>query len=530
MSPDRSDERRGLVAIFTGMLPASLLVQALSFASSVVLATRLGPKTTTDAYYLALSVPLVAYAVLIAAVRLGGIPALTAVSQAESREDFSHACSALMTATIGVASFLGIAVTGVMLVVLPAVAGGSSHLSALTRLYMLELSPYVVTGTLLGALGAILAVRGRFVMTVVVLAFEPAAKSVLLLWFHRQLGAQALIIGGVAGNFAAVLVLWALVHHHGIVLRLVDFRSSPVVRKVFKLSLPLVISQSILQMNPLIDRTAAASLGGGSVTMFEMGVRLFTAPTVLLTGVIVAPLAAQWSARLTAEGWEAVARSFGRLVTAIVIVVPPVVLLGFLLRRDLVYIAYHSHLYTTTAISTTADVLGMLLLGLIPQILIVPLTILFLIHGDTVFPLKVGIANFLLNAILDVLFRGPFGVPGIACSTALTLMILCIVCVTQARRRWGSLHLRVALRPLTVSMGSCAAISAACIFVLRLQAPNASRATDLMMAGLVLAVAVLIHGSVLIIGRSSVAAALPVAAKWLRAPATERQSDQHTTT
>src|SRR5690348_807155 len=101
----------------------------------------------------------------------------------------------------------------------------------------------------------------------------------------------------------------------------------------------------------------------------------------------------------------------------------------------------------------------MLLLGMLAQTLIMPLSTLFVIRGDTVFPMKVGIANCLLNAVLDVILRGPLGVAGIALGTTLTLAILCVVYAWQARRRWGSLHLGAAVRPLVLSLTSSVAIA-----------------------------------------------------------------------
>jgi putative peptidoglycan lipid II flippase len=325
---------------------------------------------------------------------------------------------------------------------------------------MVELIPYAVTGALLGALGAVLAVKRRFAITALVLAFEPILKSVLLLLFSKQLGAQALIIGNLVGNGLAVVVLWLVVSKDGVSLRLAAFYTSPTVRRIFRLSIPLVVSQSVIQLNPLIDRAAAAGLGRGTVTEFELGVRLFTAPATLLAATLVAPLAATWSTRFAEDGWGAVTKSFSRVIAALVIVVPPIIVTGFVLRDEIVRVAYSSHAFTPEAVQHTADVLGVLLIGLLAQVIVVPVSTLFIVRGNTVFPMKVGIANCVINALLDVALRGPLGVTGIALSTTVTLSVLCAIYVWQAQVRWGPLGLGSALRkPATVSAVSCAAIA-----------------------------------------------------------------------
>jgi len=477
--PARTEER-SLRRIFASVAPASLLVQIVSFGSSIVLATQLGASTSTDAYYLALSVPVIAYGVLLAGVRLGGIPELTRLAQDAPTEQFRGGCNEIVTATLVSAIGLSIVVTGILAVLLPILAGGSPQLAGLTREYMLELTPYAVTGAMLGAFGAVLAVRGHFAIATLVLAIEPILKSGLVLGFGRQLGVQALVIGNIAGNFLAVAVLWEVARRAGVSLRIARFRRSPVVASVLALSAPLVLSQAVLQLNPVIDRTTAAALGSGSVTELELGVRLFTAPVTLLTATMIAPLAATWSARLNTEGWFSAARSFSRVVAAVLICGPPLIVVGFILRHDIVSAAYSSHAYSAAAVTRTAGVLGMLLLGLIPRILIVPLSTLFVIHGDTIFPLKVGLANCVLNAGTDLVFRGPFGVAGIALSTSFTLALLCVLYVRGARRRWGTLALRpgvTGLIPLSVLSGVASALVA--IAVHGLLQGSQSRPTEL---------------------------------------------------
>ncbi len=451
----------------------------MSFGSSVALATLLGPSTKTDAYYLALSVQALAYAVLLAAVRLGGIPALTEIAHNRSPEEFRRSCREVLSATAVAAILMSVLVTAVMIVVLPA-AGGSSQLHTLTRLYMVELSPYAVTGALIGVLGAILAVRGRFAISTLVLLFEPGLKTVLLILFHGRLGAQALVIGSVVGNFCAVVLLWAMLWREGVQLTFARFRGSPVVRNVLKVSAPLLVSQSVLQFNPVIDRMFASGLGAGSVTVFELGFRVFTAPVTVLAATITAPLAATWSARFEESGWQAVTKSFTRVIVAIFLLVPPLVALGIVLGKELIELMYSSHAYPPAALDKTASVFAMLLAGLLPLMLIPPLATLFIVRRETVFPMKVGIANCILNAVLDLVLRGPLGVAGIALSTSVTLAILCGVYAWAANRRWGlGPARRAVLKPAALSLTSAVVIGAASLLVVGITGPYTSRLVQL---------------------------------------------------
>lgn len=509
----RPAESGSLARTLARVAPATLVVTLLGFCSSVVVARRLGATTMTDAYYLAFSVATFGYVVLLAALRQGAIPKLTEVIHRSSGDTFSLDCSELFSATLLAATVISVIGTAIMLMVIPVAASGSPDLVRLTREYLIELAPYAVSGATVGVLTAILAVNGMFALPALLLGSETIMKAALVLMFPGM-GAQALVVGSLGGNLASVIVLWQLVRHRGVALRFVGFRLSPLVRAVLALAGPLAVGATVLQLNPLIDRTAAAGLGSGNITAFELGVRLYGAPAGLLAAMLIAPLAATWSAQLARDGWPAVRHSCSRVVTVVAIIAPPLAVTGFLVRHDIVAVVYGSQAYTAVDVSRTADVLGMLFFSLTPEILIVPLATIFVIRGDSIFPMKVAVVNAALNAGLDLVLRVPFGVAGIAASTALTYCILCGVYFFEAHKRWGSLGLRTALWPAAVSGASCVAIVACCVPLFGLSHLGHSRAEQIGAAALVLAIALVIHGLFLTIGRVVDVTALVLKPAW----------------
>src|SRR5439155_820209 len=79
-------------------------------------------------------------------------------------------------------------------------------------------------------------------------------------------------------------------------------------------------------------------------------------------------------------------------------------------------------------------------------------------RGDSVLPMKIGIANVLLNVGLNLALRPVLGVAGIALSTTLTFMLLVGVSALVAQRRWRAIDI-AELR----DVGARAAISTAAI-------------------------------------------------------------------
>lgn len=505
MAGPRRPGRQSLWRIASGLAPVTLLVQALSLGSSLALALVLGASYRTDAYYLALSVPVIVYSILLYAVGSGAIPTLTVH---ETDAELGDAASDLLTIVLIASVVLSVLISAMTVVLLPIVVGGPPRLTHLMRLIIVELAPYGVTGAVAGLLTAILAVRGRYLAAMAATGFEPLMKSVLVLVFRHPLGVQALVLGNLIGSGLAVACLWLLVSRQGLRLRVLRRPRSSTARLLIALSLPLLISQAALQINPLVDRATASGLYHGSVTVLELGLRLFTAPTLLIGAVVVGPLTAVWSARSAEAGFSEVSASFGRALTALVVLLPPCLVVAYVLRHQLAQLFYVGGAYTSADIRQTGSVTGMLVLGLPAQNLILLLGTMFVVQRDTVFPMKVALANVVLNAVLDLVLRGPLGVPGVALSTTLTITLLSVTFVFEARRRWGELGLRQVRRPLMLALPSSALVAA--IALLASNGGGSTRADNLALVVGVGAAGLAVHAAVLRAGGVSITQALPL--------------------
>jgi putative peptidoglycan lipid II flippase len=471
------------------VMPVTFAAQICAFGASLALANVLGANVETDAYFLALSVPLTTYGILLAGVRLGAIPALTDRSR-DGDASFSRSASEMVTGTALVALVLSVLLTAATLLAIPADHG----LAAETRIAVIELAPLGVLGALAGALGAILATRESFIPAAAVLAFDPIARTILVVALGDSWGTNALVAGNLIGNSLAVVVLWAVLRRRGLLIRPIRVRrESPVIREVMKLSVPLMVGQSVLQLNPVIDRSMAANLSSGSVTQLELGLRLFAFPMTILTSTLIGPLAATWSARKLDGGWAALRESLTGGIFALTLVVPPILVSGLLLKDEAMTLLYSGGAYTDRALHETAKVFALFLVGFPAQLLVVLVATLFVVARDTVFPMKVALANVVLNVGLNFVLRGPLGPAGIALSTTVTFVILVTVYVVAAERRWKCFDWARLRDPVARAVASVAAGGAAGFALLNLADFPSGRPAAVAAIASVGAVAVTIH-------------------------------------
>jgi putative peptidoglycan lipid II flippase len=486
-----------LTRIFAGLLPLNIAVQLVSFAAWVVFAHVLGTSTSTDAYILGLSVPVLVYGILLTAIRVGAIPGLT--EEASKKGSEARAANELVSASLAASAALALIVTVVAVAAAPLVLRNDAQLLRETRLTMIELSPLAVLGALTGVLSAILAVRRSFAPAAAVLAFDPLFRVCFVWAWGGSLGIHALVLANLLGGAAAAATLWVIVRHAGVPLRLVRPARSAFVRSVVGVSAPLIVSASVLEVNPLVDRTMAGGLRAGSVTGLELGMRLV--PGGLFVAVVVSPLVATWSARRAQYGWPALRDSVHRALSAGATFVLPIVVIGIILRHEAVTFAYNGGAFSEDAAAKTAAVFGMSLLGLPAQILSVILTTLFIVERETRFPMKIGFINVILNVALNFAFRPLFGVAGIALSTSLTYAILNVIQVKAVRRRWGRILPSSAMAPLIAIGGALLLAAIAAEALLQRLPAGTSRLQALLVIVMVGGAGVLVYAAALLVGR-----------------------------
>jgi putative peptidoglycan lipid II flippase len=437
----------------------TLLTQVFSFISSVMIARLLGATHATDAYFLGYAIPVFVASVFLTAIRAGAIPALTQEAGRAS-ETFANAACELVSITLIGTLILSLLAAGFSVILMPLTAGGDGLVSS-AQLAALALTPLGPFGAMVSALAAILAVRNRFAAAALVVGIDPILRIVLLGIFGSSLGTTPLIIANVAGNGLAVVVMWLLVLREGIPLRLHWPAGTPFVRRTIALTVPIVLSQIAVGTNPVLDRAMTAKLGAGSITALELGFRLFGMPLTLIGATLVGPLTATWAARRATEGIGALSDSVNRGIDTFTMIAPPLVVLGIVLRHQVVSLIYHGGGYTTHATNQTAAVLAMCELGAPAMLLGIAFATLSVVEGRSKFVLMTGLLNFALNAVLDYALRGSLGVAGIALSTSVTYTTVLAVFIVATRRRWPGVKLPLSGRSgMRVLLASAAMIVA----------------------------------------------------------------------
>lgn len=208
-----------------------------------------------------------------------------------------------------------------------------------------------------------------------------------------------------------------------------------------------------------MDRAVGSVVGDGTISALSYGWRLVGLAETLLVASLVTALYPALGAAATNR--DELRRLVARGLAATAVVLVPVTVVVLLIARPVVVLAYQRGGFTAADASLTAAAVfwygpALLALGWREVVLRASFAV-----GDSRGPVVVALFAMAVNVIGDLTLGLAWGVPGLAASTSLSLVIAAAANTWLLRRR----HDLVAVRPLAMAgrvlvAAGCAAVAA----------------------------------------------------------------------
>lgn len=276
----------------TGALIAAigLLTKVTGFVRITALVSHLGAVRSTDAFLTAFLIPETLYLFLTeGAISAAFIPVFTrhALLGRESFHRLLVASSAIALALSSLAA-LALALAGHRVITWVAPGFDSSTVEVTRQLLMVVL-PYIPLTCLAAVLAAALNASGRFGAPAVGPLLFNLAVIASVPWSSREnltpLGIGVLV-GGILQLVVQIPVLLAAVGRPAMVL---DTRH-PGLREILALLLPLTLTNALIQLQVLVERTLSSTLAPGVITNLNLVQKLTNLPLGLIGMAVAVPL------------------------------------------------------------------------------------------------------------------------------------------------------------------------------------------------------------------------------------------------
>lgn len=237
-------------------------------------------------------------------------------------------------------------------------------------------------------------------------------------------------------------------------------------RKLVRLSIPLFIGLASHEVNLLIDKAIATSLGEGNVSSLAYGGTLY----IFIENIIIASIVTVLFpdlAKLFVDGKHYEIAEKTRLILFISeLLLIPITIVFFFHGQTIVRIIYMRGCFDNRAMQLTASGLSGYVVGL-PFLIVKDIfTRVLYAYENTKVPLYVNLVSVVFNIILDFLLSRYFGIMGITLATAISIAFSSITMYFCSLKCNGLLKIKIQFYKL---VSFCFLIVCACClsYVLR---------------------------------------------------------------
>lgn len=430
-----------------------------SFIKEAIFANYYGASYITDAYSIAIQIPVTLFSMVSMAISNVALPYYSKKLNIDGEDASTQYISNLMT----IVTILSLLIVGV-LEIYPQIAikvfapGLGEEASKLANTLFRMVLPTIILTELININTAVQDVHRSFVL--------PQLGSILLnltfvsavIFFSGKYGIFAALLGTIIGTIFEFCYSIAL-RRRFVKYKLICNVADSDVKATIKKCGPVFIGLGVAEINKTIDTMISSFLEAGSVSMLGYASKLTSAISTLLIGGIVRVTYPEF-AECAAKGDDTrMADCLLFSIKIVVLLLFPVVFGGAVLGKELISIVYFRGAFKLETVLGTAPIFVAYLTCLIFRALRQNFSRVFYSYGDTKTPMFNGFIGLAVNTILDLSLYKRFGATGIAWATTGTYVAVSLSLALKVRRRNQHISYRKVLPVIIRTIAACACMS-----------------------------------------------------------------------
>lgn len=408
----------------------------VSFVKEAIIANYFGITSDVDAYTIAIQAPVLLFSFVSVAIRSVVIPLYSDLIIKKGKPHADYFISNLIT-IVGTFSLLLIVLGeifagGLIYLLAPGFAAETHQLAVeLLRLTLPSIIFTLVSDIVTGLMN----VNKKFILPSMSVLFMNVTVIVSIILLHGQYGISAACLGQVIGVFLQMVFLITIARNNYRYSFVFDARNKDFQGAV-KMSLPVLWSISVAEVNTMVNRMVASFLFVGSVASLSYASKIngvFMTLFVSAISTIVFPLYAESTAN---NNIEQLSKRVNFTLSVYAFFLLPLMAFIFCYKKELITLAFARGAFDTSAIELTKSLLGCYVIGLIFMALRENLTKVFYSLKDASTPAKNATLGVILNIVLNLSLPFIMGVKGLAIATSITAVFISIRLLYQLKKKY----------------------------------------------------------------------------------------------
>jgi putative peptidoglycan lipid II flippase len=412
----------------------------------VLIAKAFGIGTATDAYMIAIWIPLLVWGIGDSVLIYSLVPYLISLyenyGKQHAGETANHIFSWFFLSFLLLASLLYLISPYLSYILAP---GFSEDVRVLTADLLRWLSPTIFLGGLTAFFSALLYTIKRFSVPALVALFPDLGAISFILFGIEKWGIKAVVLGFLTGVSIQLVVLFLTLLKLGILPR---FRWSGIAEftKAAKLMGSRFGSLGLNRATTGVDRFFASLLGSGAISVLAYSYKLPQMIFLMFVSAFGKTLMPTLAKEVAQGNIDTVIKFIPRAIGFALFCLTPIVFLLIYYSESIVRIIYQRGAFTPEAIPLAAQILVFPSIAILFQSVGLIFLGIFFAYGDTWTPFKITCLSFLLNALLDFILMNIFGIFGIAIATTVVALVSMLILYYKLTSRIGRIEISLAFK------------------------------------------------------------------------------------
>lgn len=405
----------------------SLLGKGIGFLKSMIVASSFGANSLTDAYYLANGVISDVFYAVTMSVSVAFLPMYIKRKEEKGQKQAYDFSTRIVTGVGIVSCFVTVAIIITAPIIVKVMASSYSESEiAKTVLFLRIMSVGIVFSLMANIFQNILNAEKVYEYA----AFSSIVNSLVLigmvLVFEKKIGIMSLVIATPLSYLIQFFFLKLRSRTYvdiSVKCGIWESGVGELVRQAF----PILLSNTTIEINQLVDRMLLVSIEEGAVTALSYSAVLFQFAAHVISIPFSTVSFTELSLASAQKDEEKVCDTINKTVRLIITLCIPVVFIIFFASKSIVNIVYGHGQFSQLAIVQTADGLAFYAFCLIPYCLKQIVTKAFYSVQETKIPMILGILEVAVNISTSIVLSHYFGIAGVVMGTAIASTLFSII-------------------------------------------------------------------------------------------------------
>lgn len=401
----------------------TILSKCFGFIREAILVSVYGASNITDAFITAMNIPSVMFATIASALATTFIPLFFDIKNKEGELNalkFSNNVFNIVIILSIVLASIGFLFAEPIIKVFAMNFKGDQLILA-TNFAKIMMIGMIFIG-LNNILSSWLQIKGNFTIPGII-GIPYNLTIILFIIISSNSNVYIMIIGTVIATIVQFIIQFYVSYKNGFRYSVYINLKDKNIKKMISLIVPVFIGVGVAQLNVVVDKSLASTLGDGMITVLNSANRLDSFVSQIFVANIVTVLYPMLSILSTESDKINFSLAVKKSINSIIILIVPISVVSIFLSEPIVRLVFERGQFNSNDTILTAQSLACYSIGMCAFGIRALLNKIFYSLKDTKTPMKNGMITVFLNILLNVLFISKMGHIGLALATSISSIV-----------------------------------------------------------------------------------------------------------